>query len=98
MDFDEATITDHYIGKLEEECIHCYSKYFKAERTQDGKYSSCCLNGSYKLPCLQAYPEPLKKLITLPSEAPFKQKIRYVNYSIHYCFSVSFTKNGQIYI
>jgi hypothetical protein len=75
--FDEDQYVEHYLGPMNQECLHCGSLNFEAEKV-DGHFSICCHNGKIKLET-PMWPRALSNLYEgkgLPHEVAAKAKER----------------------
>jgi hypothetical protein len=96
--FDEGQNVEHYLGPLNQECLHCGSLNFEAEKV-DGHFSICCHNGKIKLET-PMWPRALSNLYEgkgLPQEVAAKAKERKPKFVIEPESSIDFGENIRTY-
>ena len=102
--FEDNTISEHSIGKMEYECGKCSALMFKDEQhklmhkgSNSLCYSLCCSYGSVKVPPISEPPDLLRRLLTncSPLSRHFIQNIRAYNSAFAFA---SMTLTGQEYV
>jgi membrane protein involved in colicin uptake len=53
---NENDIEEHYLGKMDQVCRFCTAKYFAAEKSGSGTFSSCCHGGTVPTPPVRQVP------------------------------------------
>ena len=63
-------ISEHYIGEMDVECIHCSAKHFPAERVdrKGDSFNDCCNHGNIELNQIPNFPHELQLLFNSEHE------------------------------
>ena len=87
-------MTEHSCGPMDVTCQFCGSKNFTAERPSDGKFTSCCRKGKFRLQQQRdengaelQYPDFLRQLMSNPSNPRyrhFRDSIRSYNSAVSF--------------
>lgn len=87
--FNESEVTIHSCGSMDQECIHCLSLNFLAEKSTDGTFKYCCHKGTVLLEsdgqqgCI--FPSYLQELLSNPAHPQyrnFQENIRSYNSAV----------------
>ena len=74
--FRDDEVPSHYLGPMDQLCPHCGARFWNAERTSAGKYTSCCGEGKVRLPKINPPPYYIQQLLlgATPQAKTFLQK------------------------